>query len=109
MHVDLRSDTITIPSKAMLNAMLSAKVGDDVYGEDPSINTLENLASELFNKESALFVPSGTMANLISVLTHCHRGDEVLLGDRSHIFFYEAVHLFPAGVFFLSRFQRRLV
>jgi len=88
--IDLRSDTVTMPSDEMKNFMFSSPLGDDVYGEDPSINKLENLAKTIFNKESALFVPSGTMANLISVLSHCDRGDEVLLGNKSHIFFYEA-------------------
>ena len=88
--IDLRSDTVTMPSNEMKNFMFSSPLGDDVYGEDPSINKLENLAKTIFNKESALFVPSGTMANLISVLSHCDRGDEVLLGNKSHIFFYEA-------------------
>ena len=88
--IDLRSDTVTLPSKAMKEFMLQAPIGDDVYGEDPSINLLEKKASTLFGKQSAVFVPSGTMANLISVLSHCNRGEEMLLGDRSHIFKYEA-------------------
>ena len=88
--IDLRSDTVTLPSKEMKNFMFDAPLGDDVFGEDPSINALQDKASNLFKKEKALFVPSGTMANLISVLTHCNRGEEVLLGDKSHIFIYEA-------------------
>ena len=88
--IDLRSDTVTLPSKPMKDFMFSAPLGDDVYGEDPSINLLEEKASTLFGKQSAVFVPSGTMANLISVLSHCNRGEEMLLGDRSHIFKYEA-------------------
>ena len=88
--IDLRSDTVTMPSNEMKSFLINAPIGDDVYGEDPSINELESKISKLFNKESALFVPSGTMANLISVLTHCNRGDEVLLGNKSHIFKYEA-------------------
>ena len=88
--IDLRSDTVTLPSKDMKKIMFNAPLGDDVYGDDPSINSLEERASNLFGKEAALFVPSGTMANLISVLTHCDRGDEILLGDKSHIFVYEA-------------------
>ena len=88
--IDLRSDTVTLPSKEMKEHMLAAPLGDDVYGEDPSIYKLEILASQMFGKEAALFVPSGTMANLISVLTHCSRGDEVMLGNKSHIFYYEA-------------------
>jgi threonine aldolase len=88
--IDLRSDTVTLPSEEMKSFMLSAPLGDDVFGEDPSINALEDKASSLFGKESALFVPSGTMANLISVLSHCNRGDEILVGNQSHIFKYEA-------------------
>ncbi len=88
--IDLRSDTVTIPTQKMKVYMMNSPVGDDVYGEDPSINLLQEKTADLFNKEEALFVPSGTMANLISVLTHCDRGDEVLLGNKSHIFYYEA-------------------
>jgi threonine aldolase len=87
--VDLRSDTLTRPTDAMRKAMASAEVGDDVFGEDPTVNRLEEVAAEKMGKESALFVPSGTMANLVSLLTHCGRGDEVILGDQAHIFFYE--------------------
>ena len=88
--IDLRSDTVTTPTKKMKDYMVNSPLGDDVYGEDPSINLLQEKTADLFNKEEALFVPSGTMANLISVLTHCDRGDEVLLGNKSHIFYYEA-------------------
>ena len=88
--IDLRSDTVTTPTKQMKDYMVNSPLGDDVYGEDPSINLLQEKTADLFNKEEALFVPSGTMANLISVLTHCDRGDEVLLGNKSHIFYYEA-------------------
>ena len=88
--IDLRSDTVTIPSEKMKEFILKAPLGDDVYGEDPSINALQEMGADIFKKEAALFVPSGTMANLISVLTHCNRGDEILLGDKSHIFYYEA-------------------
>ena len=88
--IDLRSDTVTMPTQRMKEFALNAPLGDDVYGEDPSVNNLQVYISKLFNKEAALFVPSGTMANLISVLTHCNRGDEIILGDKSHIFFYEA-------------------
>ena len=88
--IDLRSDTVTLPTKEMKEFMFHAPLGDDVFGEDPSINTLQEKASILFGKEAALFVPSGTMANLISVLSHCGRGEEILLGNKSHIFKYEA-------------------
>ena len=73
----------------MRQAMMDAVVGDDVYGEDPSVNQLEETVAEMLGKEAALFVPSGTMGNLISVLTHCGRGDEMVLGDQAHIFLYE--------------------
>lgn len=88
--IDLRSDTVTLPTKEMKEFMFNASLGDDVFGEDPSINALQEKASILFGKENALFVPSGTMANLISVLSHCDRGEEILLGNQSHIFKYEA-------------------
>ncbi|GJL80007.1 MAG: threonine aldolase [Nitrospinaceae bacterium] len=88
--IDLRSDTVTQPTKAMREAMAGADVGDDVFGEDPTINQLEQKAAQKTGKEAALFVPSGTMGNLISVLSHCARGDEIILGDRSHIFLNEA-------------------
>lgn len=87
--VDLRSDTLTRPTDAMRKAMAAAEVGDDVFGEDPTVNRLEELAAEKMGKAAALFVASGTMANLVSLLTHCGRGDEVILGDQAHIFFYE--------------------
>ena len=88
--IDLRSDTVTLPSKKMKQFIIESPLGDDVYGEDPSVNLLQNKIANIFNKEAGLFVPSGTMANLIAVLTHCNRGDEVILGDKSHIFYYEA-------------------
>ena len=88
--VDLRSDTITLPTKEMLDAIADADLGDDVFQEDPTVNQLEDLAATKFNKEAGLFVPSGTMANLVAVLSHCHRGDEVVLGDQAHTFLYEA-------------------
>ena len=87
--IDLRSDTLTPPTPAMRKAMAAADVGDDVFGEDPTVNRLQELAAEHTGKEAALFVASGTMANLVSLMTHCGRGDEIILGDQSHIFFYE--------------------
>ncbi len=87
--IDLRSDTLTRPTPEMREAMAAAEVGDDVFSEDPTVHRLEALASEMTGKPAALFVPSGTMANLVSVLTHCGRGDEMILGDQAHIFFYE--------------------
>jgi threonine aldolase len=87
--VDMRSDTITQPTPSMRRAMFEAKVGDDVFGEDPTVNRLEEMVAQRLGKEAALFVASGTMANLVSQLTHCGRGDEIILGDQSHMFFYE--------------------
>ena len=88
--IDLRSDTVTMPTEAMRKAMYSAPLGDDVFGEDPTINRLEKMAAEKIGKKAALFVPSGTMANLVSVLTWCGRGDAVILGDQCHSYLYEA-------------------
>ncbi len=84
--VDLRSDTVTQPTQAMRQAMAAAEVGDDVYGEDPTVNRLEAMVAEMLGKEAAVFVASGTMGNLISVLSHCGRGDEMILGGSAHIF-----------------------
>ena len=88
--VDLRSDTVTQPSPEMRQAMYEAELGDDVYGEDPSVNRLEAMAAERLGKEAAVFVASGTMGNLVSVLSHAGRGDEIILGNRAHIFRSEA-------------------
>jgi threonine aldolase len=90
MMIDLRSDTVTLPTPAMREAMYKAEVGDDVYGEDPTVNRLETMAAERLGKEAGLFLVSGTMANLVALLTHCGRGDEVIFGDRSHTFLFEA-------------------
>lgn len=87
--IDLRSDTVSKPSDAMRHAMASAEVGDDVFGDDPTVRALEERAAGLLGKEAALFVPSGTMANLLAVMTHTRPGDEILLGDQCHIFQYE--------------------
>jgi len=87
--IDLRSDTVTRPTPAMREAMYRAEVGDDVFGEDPTVNRLEAMAAERLGKEAALFVVSGTMGNLVALLTHCGRGDEVILGDSSHTFLFE--------------------
>ncbi|WP_134704103.1 low-specificity L-threonine aldolase [Ammoniphilus sp. YIM 78166] len=87
--MDFRSDTVTKPTEEMRQAMATAQVGDDVYGEDPTVNRLEELAAEKLGKEAALFVTSGTQGNQVAVLTHCRAGDEVLLEAESHIFLYE--------------------
>ena len=88
--VDLRSDTVTEPTPEMRRAMADAEVGDDVYGEDPTLNRLEAMAAERLGKEAAMFVASGTMGNLVSILTHAQRGDDIIIGDKSHIFRSEA-------------------
>jgi len=88
--IDLRSDTVTLPSARMREAIGRAELGDDVFGEDPTVNRLEQMAAARFGKEAALLVASGTMGNLVAVLAHCGRGDEVILGDQSHTFRYEA-------------------
>jgi threonine aldolase len=87
--VDLRSDTVTLPSDEMREAMARAELGDDVFGEDPTVNRLQQMAAERVGKEAGLLVVSGTMGNLASILTHCRRGEEVILGDQSHTFIYE--------------------
>jgi len=88
--VDLRSDTVTHPTEAMRQAMTNAEVGDDVFGEDPTVNKLQEMAAEKMGKEAGLFVPSGTMGNLAAILAHCGRGDEVILGNKAHTFLFEA-------------------
>jgi threonine aldolase len=88
--IDLRSDTVTLPSPAMREAMARAELGDDVYGEDPTVNRLEALAAEMVGKEAAVLVPSGTMGNLAALLAHGGRGDRVICGDECHIYQYEA-------------------
>jgi threonine aldolase len=88
--IDLRSDTVTLPTAAMRQAMYEAEVGDDVYGEDPTVNRLEELAADRLGKEAALLVPSGTMANLVCLLTHCARGEEAIMGHLAHTFLFEA-------------------
>lgn len=84
--IDLRSDTVTRPTSAMRRAMAEAEVGDDVYGEDPTVNRLQAMAAERLGKEAALLVPSGTQANLVALLTHCQRGDEFIVGDQAHTY-----------------------
>jgi threonine aldolase len=89
LPIDLRSDTVTKPSPEMRRAMFEAEVGDDVYGEDPTINRLEKRAAEIFGREAALFVPSGTMGNQIAIKLHTHHGQEVICEERGHVFNYE--------------------
>lgn len=88
-YIDLRSDTVTHPTQEMRDAMYVAEVGDDVYGDDPTVNELEEYAALITGKEAALFVPSGTFGNQLALLTHCKRGDEVILGDDCHIVAHE--------------------
>ena len=88
--VDVRSDTVTLPSQEMRAAMLTAEVGDDVYGEDPTVRALEERAAELTGKEAGLFVASGTMGNAVALLTHSRRGNEIICEAEAHVFYYEA-------------------
>ena len=88
-YIDLRSDTVTRPTPAMREAMAEAQVGDDVYGDDPSVNRLEALAAELLGMEAAVFLPSGTQSNLCALLSHCERGDEFIVGQTAHTYKYE--------------------
>jgi len=100
--IDLRSDTVTVPTAEMRRAMFEAEVGDDVYGEDPTVNRLESVAAAMLGKEAGLFLPTGTQGNQVAVLSHTGRGDEVILESESHIFYYEV-----AGVAAVSGCQTR--
>src|SRR5512135_1475601 len=91
--VDLRSDTVTKPTPAMRRAMFEAEVGDDVYGEDPTINRLEQRAAEIFGREAAIFVPTGTMGNQIAIKIHTRPGQEIICEERGHIYNYEMAML----------------
>lgn len=104
MIADLRSDTLTKPSKEMLNAMMHAEVGDDVFGEDPTINRLQKIMAEMFGFDDALFVPSGTMANQIAIKAHTQPGDEVICDKLSHVYNYEG-----GGIAFNSGASIRLL
>ena len=96
-EVDLRSDTVTHPTPGMRQAMAAAEVGDDVFGDDPTLNRLEEIAARRLGKEAAVFVASGTMGNLVSILAHAQRGDEVILGNKAHIFRSEAAGVSALG------------
>jgi len=88
--IDLRSDTVTRPSDEMLKRMMAAPTGDDVYGDDPTVNELQEYAAKLSGKEAALFLPTGTQANLVALLSHCERGEEYIVGQLAHNYLYEA-------------------
>lgn len=88
--IDLRSDTVTRPSRAMLERMMAAPTGDDVYGDDPTVNELQAYAAKISGKEAALFLPTGTQANLVALLSHCERGEEYIVGQLAHNYLYEA-------------------
>src|SRR5580765_3150654 len=104
MTIDLRSDTVTRPTSPMLEVMMSAEVGDDVFGDDPTINALEAKAAALFGKEAALYCPSGTMTNQVAVKTHTQPGDEVIIERSNHVYFYEG-----GGIAFHSGCSLRLI
>ena len=95
--IDLRSDTVTQPSEQMRDAISNSLLGDDVFGEDPTVNEIEQKAAQIMGKESALLVPSGTMGNLVSILSHCERGTEIILGHKSHTFIYEGGGISSVG------------
>ena len=103
--LDFRSDTVTLPSPEMKQAIFDAKLGDDVYGEDPTVNELERLSAEMFGKEAAVLVTSGTMGNLVSVLAHCQRGDQIVVGDKCHIYLAEAGGIAALGGIFPTVLQ----
>ena len=98
--IDLRSDTVTKPTLEMRQAMAGAEVGDDVYGEDPTVNRLQEQSAAILGKEEGLFVASGTMANLVAVLTHCGRGDEAIMGRQGHTFLHEVGGISALGGIF---------
>ena len=93
VFIDMRSDTLTKPSPEMRRCIAEAEVGDDVYGEDPTVNKLENMAAELLGKEAGLLLSSGTQGNLVALLTHCQRGQEIILEREAHIYYYEVGNL----------------
>src|SRR5688572_18315403 len=95
--VDLRSDTVTRPSPGMKKAMLDAELGDDVFGDDPTVNRLQAHAAEMLGMEAALFFPSGTQSNLAALMSHCQRGDEAIVGSDAHSYRYEAGGLAVLG------------
>lgn len=103
-YIDLRSDTVTLPTQEMREAMLTAEVGDDVYEEDPTVKKLEEMAADIMGKEAALFVTSGTQGNQVCVMTHTQPGDEIILEQRSHIITYEV-----GGIGYMAGVQAQLI
>lgn len=103
-YIDLRSDTVTLPTQEMRDAMYNAKVGDDVYREDPTIKKLEEMAADIMGKEDAMFVTSGTQGNQVSIMTHTHHGNEIILEERCHIITYEV-----GGIGYLSGVQAKTI
>ena len=89
MTIDLRSDTVTQPTAAMREAMMNAPLGDDVFGDDPTVNALQERIAQITGKEAALFMPSGTQSNLCALMAHCERGDEYIVGQNAHTYRYE--------------------
>src|SRR6478609_8991622 len=102
--IDLRSDTVTKPTPQMMEAMATAKVGDDVYGEDETVNELQQFAANMFGMEAALFCPSGTMTNQIAIKVHTQPGDELICADNAHVYKYEG-----GGIAFNSGVQARTI
>lgn len=107
--IDLRSDTVTLPTPEMRKAMAEAAVGDDVYGEDPTINRLQETAAKILGKEAGLFIPSGTMGNLTGILSQCTRGDEVILGISPILFYMKPAGFLPWVVYIHARSQINLM
>ncbi len=105
--IDLRSDTVTRPTPEMREAMARAEVGDDVYGEDPTVNRLEELAAQKMGMQAGIFLPSGTMGNLTAVLAHCERGDEVLMGNLAHTFLMEGGGISALGGIFAHTIENQ--
>jgi len=95
--IDLRSDTVTRPTPEMMEAIANAQVGDDVFEEDPTVNRLQEIAAIKLGKDASLFIPSGTMGNLVAMLTHCNRGEEIIVGDKAHIFRWEGGNVAALG------------
>jgi threonine aldolase len=104
-RIDLRSDTVTHPTQAMREAMYRAEVGDDVLGDDPTVQRLEAMAAERLGKEAAVYVASGTMANLVSLLAHCERGEEAIVGSEAHIVHHEVAGAAGLGGIFVRTAQ----